>query len=346
MVLKTVGFALLGLVVLAVILNLYGRSHYDPAGSEAEAPRNPELQAGKNSVEYLSRGDMISANVFLPADYAPGEKRPAIVVTPPHTGVKEQTAGLYAEKLSERGFVTLVFDPRGFGESGGHPGLLSSYRQIEDIRSSVDYLMTLDEVDRSRVFNLGMCAGSGTSAYETIEDSRIRALAVISPYLTGSEDNGGGSVVVRNAVYALGGVAKALHAITGHDIRRPLVPTTEEEAKSATPIVAGMTEYYLPGKPGDVPNWRNELSLLSLVPVIDFSIFDSTDRLDATPVFVAYGTEAVSRDGAVRFYEELGGPKDRIVLEGAGHFDLYWKPELVAPVADRIAEFFRAEMAR
>lgn len=333
---------LLGIVILLVFLNIYGRSHFNPKAADiSEKIEQPKLNPGKNAVYYFSEGSKISAFLFLPEDYEEGQKRPAIVVTPPHTGVKEQTGGIYAEELSKKGYVTLVFDPRGFGESEGHSGYLSSFRQREDIKNSVDFIISLDAVDQDRVYNLGMCAGSGGSAYETMDDPRIKAQVIVSPYLTGSRDNGGNSFVARNMFYVVNGFAKALHATVGKEIVRPLVPTTEAAAEGANPITKGMMTYYLPSKPGDVPTWSNDLTLFSLVPVIDFSIFEYSDRFESMPFYIVYGSEAVSKDGAEMLYDQLTGPKERLIVEGAGHFELYWMPEYVDPAVEGIDNFLK-----
>ncbi len=345
-VLKIVGYVAAICIILLVAFNIYGRTQYNPSGLLSEAAPNQELQVGKNTVEYLSNGDSISAFLFIPEDYVQGEKRPAIVVTPPHTGVKEQTAGMYAEELSKKGYITLAFDPRGFGASGGHRGYLSSPRQIEDLERSFDYLLTLEHIDAEQMFSLGMCAGSGVAAYEAMNDSRIQALAIVSPYLTGARDNGGESPFIKNAVYALHGFLKTYHALTGGDVVRSLVPTTDEEAKGANAITKGMMEYYLPGTPGGVPNWSNDLSALSVLPVIEFSIFDYPRGFDTIPTLTVYGSEAVSKDGAMMFYDMVGGPKEELVLEGAGHFELYWMPEYVGPAVEKIDEFFKKYGAR
>jgi alpha/beta superfamily hydrolase len=342
--LKALGFVALGLLVIVVILNIYGRSHFDPKGSTSEEEiSNPELVSGKNTIEFLSEGDKISAFLFIPDDFVEGEKRPSIVIVPPHSGVKEQTAGIYAEKLSEKGFVTLAFDPRGFGESGGHPVLLNSFRQAEDVRNAIDYIETLEQVDTNNIFNMGMCAGSGVSIYETISDPRIKAQAIVSPYLTGPENVTGDSFFNRNLFYTFVGIGKLGYKFTGNDITVQMVPLTMEEANEGlippTPIVLGMMEYYIPGAPGNVPTWRNAASLMSFAPVIDFSIYDYADDLEV-PIYMVYGSEAVSKDGPERLYDQLTGTKDRLIIEGAGHFDLYWMPEYVNPAVGGLTEFF------
>jgi len=121
------------LFIVFIALDIYGRKDYDPVGDDEVSFSEATLKPGKNVVEYLSKGSKISALLYLPDSMQTGQKYPAVVLTPPNTGVKEQTASLYAEKLSEKGFITMAFDPRGFGESGSHPVLFDLGRQIEDV---------------------------------------------------------------------------------------------------------------------------------------------------------------------------------------------------------------------
>jgi fermentation-respiration switch protein FrsA (DUF1100 family) len=337
----SIGIVLSVLILIFGVLNIYGRRRFDPSGSDT-ANYNPEaLKPGKNTVEYLSNGSKISAFLFIPEDYVEGEKLPAIIITPPNTGVKEQTAGEYAEKLSKNGFITLVFDPRGFGESGGHPLLLDPLRQVDDARSSIDFISTLEQVDTNNLFNMGMCVGSAISTYETAFDSRIKAQTVVSPVFLSAEESRSILPIPPDVIYVIAGYAKLQYAITGNDIEfGPIVQeVTEEQAENET-LGGGMGEYYLPGKPGDVPNWKNSVSMLSLASMVGrVDYFEVVDRFDSTPVYMVYGTEAFSKPGAVRFYDMLNGPKDRLVFEGAGHFDIYWMPEYVDPAVEGITEF-------
>jgi fermentation-respiration switch protein FrsA (DUF1100 family) len=301
-----------------------------------------DLIPGKNKVTYLSDGEKISAFLFLPEDYVEGQKRAAIVITPPNTGVKEQTAGLYAKKLSQKGFITLVFDPRGFGESEGHPLLLDPYRQAEDVRNSVSYVRTLKQVDKDNVFNMGMCAGAGISPFATAFDSRIKAQVMVSPYLTAADNwlqAFGGAANLRATMMPGESAARDTYFATGEDIMMKMVPETDEEIKTSQPIAIGMREYYLPGMPGDVPNWKNEVSLVSVSAVLSFSVFNYAHMFESIPVYVVYGDKAVSADGAIKFYDMLNGPKERLVVEGAGHFDLYWMPQYVDPAVEGISAF-------
>jgi uncharacterized protein len=99
----------------------------------------------RSNVSFKSNGLKISGHLYIPDDYKKGEKRRAIVVSHPFGGVKEQTAGLYAKKLSEKGFITLAFDARYQGESEGEPRFLEDpFAREEDIKSAVSFLESRD----------------------------------------------------------------------------------------------------------------------------------------------------------------------------------------------------------
>lgn len=113
-------------------------------------------------VSYVSRNTQtkIAANLFTPANFDPSKKYAAIVVTHPIGGVKEQTAGLYALKLAELGFVALAYDASYQGDSGGEPRLMElPAARVDDISGSIDFLSTLPQVDADRIGSLGICGG-------------------------------------------------------------------------------------------------------------------------------------------------------------------------------------------
>ena len=106
-----------------------------------------------------------------------------------------------------------------------------------------------------------------------------------------------------------------------------------------------MRDYYLPGKPGDVPTWKNQVAANSQYSLYGFSIFNYTKLFDPIPIYLAYGDEAVSKPGPIRFAEEVK-PEKVTVIKGADHFDLYWRPEHVEKIADEVAAFFPGAHAR
>ena len=312
----------------------------------AGAPQAVDLKPGKNTIHYSVQGDQVAGHLYLPATYKQGERLPAVIVNPPASGVKEQTAGVYAKAMAERGFAALAIDPRGFGESEGIDQLQDGFRISEDIQTGVSYLATLPIVMADRIYSIGICAGAGYASYTTAFDGRIKALGLVSPYLTSQEEFlglfGGDSKKLRSAVVKPSAQALTANYKNGSNPMTRVVPVSEQEIASARGILLGMRDYYLEGKPGYVPSWKNALSVLSTKPVLAFNIFNYSHMMSGVPVHMSYGEKAVSAGGAQRFYDSLAGEKSLTTYPGASHFDLYWKPEFVEPIADEIAAHFAA----
>ena len=133
-------------------------------------------------VSFLRSNQIVLVgNLFLPKNFDGSQRYPAILSIHPAGSVKEQSAGLYAYRLAENGFVTLAFDAAYAGESGGTPHWSEApYERVEDIRYAVDYLVTLPFVDEHRIGALGLCAGGGYVIATAPTERRIRAVAGVS----------------------------------------------------------------------------------------------------------------------------------------------------------------------
>src|SRR6188768_2179422 len=171
----------------------------------------------------------LAGNVYLPAGFDKTKKYPAIVVVHPGGGVKEQTAGLYAQQLAENGFVTLAFDASHQGESEGLPRYLDNpINRVGDIYSAVDYLVTLPYVDANSIGGLGICAGSGATVKAAMTERRIKAIATISAVDVG-------------AVFRKGWDGKGRES--------DQIVTLEAVARQRTAEAAGATPVYIPYLP-------------------------------------------------------------------------------------------------
>lgn len=143
--------------------------------------------------------------LFLPDGFDADAKYPAVVVTHPGGGVKEQCSSLYAWHLARAGYVALAFDASHQGESEGLPRCLEDpFSRVEDIRSAVDYLVTLPYVDAERIGAMGVCAGGGYTMSAIQTDVRIKAAAGISTWDVGdSARNGFPGVEIENFMQKL-----------------------------------------------------------------------------------------------------------------------------------------------
>ena len=134
---------------------------------------NTNFMPGENTVYFDSDGRNLEGLLYIPDDYAEGEKRPAMVVTRPASGVKEQTAGLYAKKFAEQGFVTLAFDPKGYGGSEGIPQMKDPFSIISDNKNAYAFLQSLPQVDGDKLIAAGVCMGAGHAVGASADDDRI-----------------------------------------------------------------------------------------------------------------------------------------------------------------------------
>src|SRR5215218_10254619 len=136
----------------------------------------PSTKVDHQKVSFKNR-----LGIELVADlYSPQHRRgrsPALIVGHPFGGVKEQTSGLYAQKMAERGFVTLAFDASYNGESGGTPRHIASLETfVEDFSAAVDYLGTRRSVARDRIGVIGVCASGGFALSAAQIDPRLKAV--------------------------------------------------------------------------------------------------------------------------------------------------------------------------
>ena len=138
------------------------------------------------SVIYNQKGIDIAANIYYPANFDDQKLYPAIVVAHPNGGVKEQVAGLYAQRLADKGYITLVADVAYQGASGGEPRHTDKpYLREESIHGMVDYISGLNGVDSNRIGILGICGGGGYTIKTAQSDKRLKAVATLSMFNTG-----------------------------------------------------------------------------------------------------------------------------------------------------------------
>ena len=126
-------------------------------------------------------GITLVADMYIPKNV--DGKLPALAVSGPYGAVKEQSSGLYAQEMAERGFLTIAFDPSFTGESGGSPRYMTSYDfNVEDFQSAVDYLISLDNVDSEKIGIIGICGWGGMALQTACIDTRIKATIVSTMY--------------------------------------------------------------------------------------------------------------------------------------------------------------------
>ncbi len=294
-------------------------------------------------VTFVNRyGITLAADMYTPKN-AEG-RLPAIAVSGPFGAVKEQSSGLYAQQLAERGFLTIAFDPSFTGESGGEPRRVASPDiNTEDFSAAVDFLMTHPDVDTSRVGILGVCGWGGIAIQAAINDPRIKATVASTMYdMTRVRANGyfdaDNSAAKRNAMRKALADQRTKDYTEGLYLRAGGV--VDPLPDDAPQFVKDYHAYYKTPR-GFHPRSGNSTdgwNMTSTLPFINFKFFEYADELESA-VMIVHGDAAHSYYfGKDTFAMLKGDNKQLLTVKGASHCDLYDQLDIIP--FDEIAAFY------
>ncbi|MFJ4561100.1 alpha/beta hydrolase [Streptomyces massasporeus] len=259
--------------------------------------------------------------------------------------MKEQTIGLYAERLAAHGFVTVVYDSSYQGESGGEPRLLEDpTTRVEDARCAADFLTTLPFVDTERMGVFGICAGGGYAISVAQTERRFKAVATVSAAPMGEGSRGflGHLSPVSEQIKTLEMVAqqRTAEARGADPVYAPFVPETLEEIGDNTPdLLREGYDYYRTPR-GRHPRSKGRFLLTSMDRMYAFSAFDQIPELLTQPMLLIAGSKADTKVFSDQAYELSNGPKELFVIEGATHIAMYDVPDYVDQAINKMVEFF------
>ncbi len=323
------------------------------AAVQSSAPKEPAVIGYPSRkgvtierVTYPARniGTSIVANLFKPAGFGSRRKHAAIVVTHPFGGVKEQTAGLYALRLAEQGFLTLAYDASYQGESGGLPRLMEVPAQrLDDISCAIDFLVRHPQVDAERIGSLGICAGGGYALCHAAAELRVKAVAAVSTFNLGeARREGMGTISYEERMKRLkdAGEARSREA-RGEPVRLvPVVPDSAAAFTESTPQLYREGYDYYRTPRAQHPNSPNRYVFSSLPQQMAFLPFEQLDTISPRPLLVIAGSKADTLFWSRQVYEKAREPKELHVVQGATHIDMYDRPQFVTPAVGKLAEFF------
>ena len=299
----------------------------------------------RTNVTFDSAGLTIAGHLYTPEDAATG-RRPAIVVGHPASGVKEQAAGLYAQRLAGQGFLALAFDAAYQGESEGMPrGLEDPAHRVEDIKGAVSFLSTLDDVDPDRIGALGICASGGYVVPAAATDHRIKAVVTVSAADIGRQFRQGADDTQDPSV--IQGMLDAATAARTAEARGEgvgefaIFPETEEQARSFGQHAFEGWEYYCTDRARH-PRSAKSFTWNSVDRIAAFDAFRFVDLIAPRPLLMIVGTQAVTRHMTTEAIANAQQSQELYWIDGASHVDLYDKDEYVTPAVSKMVEFFRA----
>jgi len=253
---------------------------------------------------------------------------PAVVLTGPFTGVKEQVVGTYAGLLHERGITTLAFDHRGFGESGGRRAHEDSQGKLADLRAAVSVLA--EHTDRIGV--VGVCLGGGYAVKAAATDPRLKAVVGIAGAYNSparfNVDSG-----YRSAIRSF---------IDRYDDELPAVAPDNGLA-----AMAGDEPYaYYGTDRAKAEHWENRVTYGSLHSLMTLDALGAAALLTETPLLIVHGRkdDYCSPELAAAVHDDATGPKEIRWLDAMRHIDLYDVEPYVTQAADAAAEFLHRRL--
>ena len=287
-------------------------------------------------------GITLAADLYTPKG-AEG-KLPAIAVSGPFGAVKEQSSGLYAQKMAELGFLTLAFDPSYTGESGGMPRYVASPDiNTEDFCAAVDFLSVQENVDPECIGIIGICGWGGMAINAAAIDTRIKATAAMTMYDM-TRVNTNGYFDSENTADARYAKKQAMNAQRTADYKNGTYAlaggVVDPLPEDAPQFVKDYYGYYKTQR-GYHPRSLNSnggWNVTSSLSFMNMPILQYAGEIRSA-VLLVHGEKAHSRYFSEGAYEKLTGDnKELMIIPGANHVDLY--DNLAAIPFEKLRSFF------
>jgi uncharacterized protein len=295
-------------------------------------------------VTYTLNGLDIAANVYTPANYDPDGKFPAITVAHPNGGVKEQTAGRYAQRLAEQGYITIAADASYQGASGGLPRVTDMPQfRTEDVHGMADFISGYPGADAGRVGALGICGGGGYTLKAAQSDKRFKTVATVSMFNSGRVRRESLQDSQRDTIQARlqqATAARAQEKAGGEILYAGDADLTDEQI-AAQPFDLYRQGYVYYWKTHAHPNSTFKYTMSSLMDLMSFDVTDQIELI-AKPLLMIAGSEADTRYMTEEAFPKATGTEDKelFLIEGARHIETYWVDEYVDAALGELTTFY------
>jgi uncharacterized protein len=295
----------------------------------------------KEKVHFQSEGLKVVGTLFRPQNSKEEEvSLPAILVAGAMSGVKEQVAGQYAERIAKDGYVTLVLDHRHFGESEGEPRQHEDpAKKLEDFKNAISFISSLKGIDRERIGACGISMGGGYMLQLAAFDRRIKSVSIVASGLnladTLLEILGKEGFV--NFLKEFNN-ARQRHYDTGEVQYIPAVAT---DNKPAAMIGDEPFEYYGTSRAWS-PGWVNRYTTESIENLMSYNAIPYARHVSPTPLLIIHGKndKYCLPKFAQEVYDLADEPKEILWLDTSNHIDLYDNEKYVGPAISKIVEWF------
>lgn len=302
----------------------------------------------RQKVSFKNRyGITLSGDLYLPKNVG-NEKLSALAISGPFGAVKQQSSGLYANIMAERGFAVIAFDPSYTGESGGEPRNVASPEiNTEDFSAAIDFLGLQQNVDRNKIGIIGICGFGGFALNATAIDKRVKAVATTSLYdMTRVMSKGyNDSVTPEQRTKTLEdlGQQRWKDAENGKPTDGPR--NLPESLKGNEPqFVKEYFDYYRTPRGFHVNSVNSNGAWLITNPIafMNMPILTYIKEISPRPMLSIAGENAHSRYFSEDIFKAANEPKELVIIPNAVHVDLYDKADVIP--FDKLESFFKTNL--
>lgn len=299
----------------------------------------------RQKVTFKNRyGITLTGDLYTPKNA--GNNLSAIAISGPFGAVKEQSSGLYANLMAERGFVVLAFDPSYTGESGGEPrNVASPDISTEDFSAAVDFLGIQKNIDRNKIGIIGICGWAGFALNATAIDKRVKAVAVTSMYdMTRVMSKGYNDKMTaeeRTKLLEQLGEQRWKDAENGTPAYQ--APYNKLSGGKAQFLIEYHDYYMTPrGFHERSINSGNAWTMTTPISFMNMPILTYIKEISPRPILMIAGENAHSRYFSEDAYKMASEPKELIIIPNAVHVDLYDKVDVIP--FDKLDTFFKEHL--
>lgn len=302
----------------------------------------------RTAVTFKNRfGITLSGDLYLPKS-ATNQKLAALAISGPFGAVKEQSSGLYANQMAERGFAVVAFDPSYTGESGGEPrNIASSDINTEDFSAAVDFLGLQKNVDRNKIGIIGICGFGGFALNAVAVDKRIKAVATTSlydiPRVSSNGYNDSNTLEQRTKMLEQLGQQRWEDAENGQP-KYGAKPNKDKLTGDEPQFIKDYYDYYKTPRGFHTRSinsngaWANT----SAIGLTNSQILEHLKEISPRPILLIAGEKAHSRYMSEDIYKLAAEPKELIIIPNAVHVDLYDKTDIIP--FNKLENFFKTNL--
>ena len=348
-------------ILLALVMPIIGINRSNAQNTQTQQMKNPYTlvyegaitenvvgQVNIHPVSYKIKDINIVANVYTPANFDTAKKYPTIVIAHPNGGVKEQVAGLYAQRLANQGYITITADAAYQGGSGGTPRNVDKpANRIEDIHAMADFISQYQGVDVSKLGLLGICGGGGYALTAAQSDKRFKAIATVSMFNSGIVRRNGfmnSQVATIQERLQQASEARALEA-AGKEIRYTANVVITDEMADKMPFDLYREGHYYYNRTHAHPNSTFKYTMSSLMDLMTFDASTNMDLINQ-PLLMIAGSKADSFYMTEDAFKKATNAKNKELFQinGATHIQTYWKPEYVSQAVNKLKDFYQINL--